>query len=50
MQYIKAERLNQKAELFMKYKMEEDNNRSRIQNMRRAHGDNMESSKKQVFD
>jgi len=50
MQYIKAERLNQKAELFMKYKMEEENNRSRIQEMRRVHVNNLENSKKHIFD
>ena len=50
MQNIKAERLNQKAELFMKYKMEEDNNRARIQHMRKAHVDNLESQKKHIFD
>jgi len=50
MQQIKAERMNQKAELFMKYKMEEDNNRQRIQHMRKNHMDNVEHSKKHVFD
>ena len=50
MQQIKADRLNQKAELFMKYKMEEDTNRARIHQMRSVHVQNLESNKKHIFD
>jgi hypothetical protein len=34
----------------MKFKMDEDSNRQRIHYMRRNHADNVEHSKKSIFD